>query len=212
MNKKVLVNKLVNWWDKNQRKFPWRELDKENPWIVLGTAILLWKTKAENVAKVYGEFFFRFPNEKNFLMSSEVQVKSLIKSTGLYNRKYLMLKKLAGLLDSNSLDYQGLSNFGQYVRNLGKLVLYDEDIIPIDAPVLRFLNRLFGFKVRNIRKLTSSEKSFLKELVRMLPSNREKKILYWALVDFADLVCLPKNPRCRECPFKKGCNFYKEFD
>jgi len=210
MNKRKIVTKLLDWWDRNRRYFPWRELEGKNPWIVLGTAILLWKTRAENVVQVYKKFFLRFPSEKVFLKSSETEVKELIKSTGLYNRKYLMLKKLAFFLNSGSLDSNQLSNFGQYIRNLGRLVLYEEDIVPIDAPVLRFLNRLCGFNVRNIRKLTPEEKQFLKDLVRKLPSNRKKKSLYWALVDFADLVCLPRNPRCEDCPFKTDCNFKRE--
>ncbi len=210
MNKEVVIKKLLDWWDKNQRKFPWRELDEASPWIVLGTAILLWKTKAENVAKVHEVFFHKFPNEKSFLTSPEVQVKNLLKATGLYNRKFLMFKKLAHLLNSSSFNQETLSNFGQYIRNLGRLVLYDENIIPVDAPVSRLLSRLFDFKVKNIRRLSPYEETFLGKLIRNLPPHRKKKVLYWALVDFADLICLPKKPLCAECPLKEECNFYKK--
>ena len=210
MNEKKLITKLLNWWNENQRKFPWRDLKEENPWIVLGTATLLWKTKAEAVAKIYNDFFSKFPNEKTFLQSPEERIKNLIKPTGLYNRKYLMLKKLAILLDTGSFNFQDLSGFGQYIRNLGRLVLYGEDIVPIDAPVLRLLNRLCSFKIKNIRELTPSERKFLASLVRALPPTVPKKNLYWALVDLADLICLPKKPHCERCPFKVECNFHKE--
>jgi len=72
---------LFNWWDENQRNFPWRCLEEKDPWVVLGTAILLWKTRAESVARVYKKFFSRFPDEKTFLESSEADVKDLIKPT-----------------------------------------------------------------------------------------------------------------------------------
>jgi len=203
---KNFARKILDWWYTGGRCFPWRYdlLISPDPWKVCSTAILLGKTKAENVSKIYLDFFNNFPEASVFLKANENSVKYLIKPTGLYNRKYNSLKKLAFFLTTKTFSCSDLFPLGQYTINSARMFLCKEKIIPIDAPILRILNRCFKFNVKNIGKLSDKEELFLRKII-----NKENPILlYWALVDLSDTICI-KLPKCEICPIRNYCLYVK---
>jgi len=201
----LFSRRLLEWWFFHGKCFPWRYdiLLKKDPWKVMSIGVLLWKTRAENVAKIYIEFFRKYPSCREYLFSDRVELLHLLKKTGLQNRKKHLLDKIATFLCGEDFSCSALKRLklGQYILNNTEMILCDEKIIPIDSPVLRVLERALGFKVKNVRKISVQEKEFLQVLLK----DESPVLVYWALVDFANLICLPHKPDCSHCFFENEC-------
>ena len=52
--KEKISNTILRWWHKHRREFPWRH--EKDPYRILITLILLRKTTARQVAKIYDKF------------------------------------------------------------------------------------------------------------------------------------------------------------
>jgi len=50
-----IVRRLLEWFDDNGRKFPWRVV--KDPYVILVTEFLLQRTRAETVEKAYYRLF-----------------------------------------------------------------------------------------------------------------------------------------------------------
>jgi A/G-specific adenine glycosylase len=40
----------------------------------------------------------------------------------------------------------------------------------------------------------------------LVESAEDYRVINWAFLDLGALVCKPRNPRCGECPLRRGCS------
>ena len=67
----------------------------------------------------------------------------------------------------------------------------------------RVLERFFGPRqMADIRY-----DPFLQHLSRAVLSDGDPRIMNWAILDLAALVCKPRNPDCPRCPLKARCRY-----
>ena len=90
---------------------------------------------------------------------------------------------------------------GQYVASAVLLFCHERPEPLIDSNMARVLERYFGSrKLADIRY-----DPYLQRLARDVVGSDHPTLINWAILDFAALVCTPRNPRCQKCPLNRGC-------
>lgn len=208
MNKKVkVVNELLRWYDTNGRQFLWRSKGI-SIYKLLACEIFLWRTQASRVSQFIELFFKKYPSPKCI---EQVPLKELaedIKKLGLSNRRAKKLKNTFSKYGTTRLpksekEFRKIFKLGQYTARSVLAIRYNKNAFPVDQNIRRFFERVFNYKIENIRNISKSDNVFLKKFFR---SCNEKII--WAVIDFASLVCKNRYPSCSECILKKFCHHY----
>ena len=203
--KEFFLEELLKWYDENKRDFPWRE--KCEPYDILVAEIMLQKTQALSVQKVYETFLMKFPNLKSLYIASQEELETELMDLGLYKRRARDLKRIAEALhDKNKVpkvkkELFDLPGIGNYMANAILCFAFGEKIPIVDANVGRIISRFFNFEVKSAPSRDKKLFAFLSELI---PENARD--FNFALLDFGALVCKAQNPACGECPVKSECS------
>jgi len=136
---------------------------------------------------------------------SNNELMNLLYPCGFYKRKAAQLQKIAEIIISkhqgvtpNSLDaLLELPGVGRKVANLVITEVFDEDGICVDIHVHRIANRWSWVKTKN------ADETELR-LRGILPLKYWKTINQY-LVLFGQNICLPRNPKCRDCFLNNKC-------
>jgi A/G-specific adenine glycosylase len=200
------ISLLVDWYENNGDNFVWR--DKHYPlYRLIITEFFLWRTKASKVKSFIDEFFSKYPTSKEILFVSIDELKEDIRPLGLYNRRAHLIKSFFKVYNKINipLDEEKFRNefkIGQYISRYILTIYYDMNLFPVDANIQRILERLFEYKISNIREISKEDEEFLTQLLKI----REKKKVIWSFLDFGRKICDAHKKNCEKCLFKQTCN------
>jgi len=125
MNKNInyFQKNLINWYDKEGRKFSWRKKSASSYKKILAE-VLLQRTRAETVASFLPAFIKKYPSWEKLSSASIDELGEFLKPIGLWKRRSSSLSKLAlemkkrnGRFPSNRDGIESLPNVGQYIAN-----------------------------------------------------------------------------------------------
>jgi A/G-specific adenine glycosylase len=203
-------NHILKWYFNNGRVFPWREAGVSEYRLVL-TEILLQRTKAENVAKFYELFFDRFPDWQSLGSTTLEEIGNVLRPLGLHQQRAKRLFDLAKYMVSNNeqlpnnrSELDKIPFMGQYIANAVQLLLFDVSKPLLDSSMARVLERYFGPR----RKVDIRYDDYLQELSHEVVRGQNSKIISWAILDFAALICQSRRPKCPTCFLTDNCTFY----
>jgi len=74
-------NKIIRWFNKNGRRYPWRET--KDPFKILIAEMMLQRTKADQVESVYRRFFSKFSSPEDVAVSNMETLNEILFSLGL---------------------------------------------------------------------------------------------------------------------------------
>lgn len=195
---------LFQWWNENGMQFPWRE--SRDPYRLAVTELMLVRTKSPQVARIWHQFFQRYPDIQTLAQASDRDLEEAFSSLGLSWRTKLLgefarqvVSHYGGRLPATVEELRRIPILGEYAAAAVSLQVQGEGAIPVDAGIARFLSRFFGIEVkgelrRNRRILQAAEK--------LNPCFRER---FFALLDLSRLLCIPRNPDCKRCPLREEC-------
>jgi A/G-specific adenine glycosylase len=195
---------LLRWGRENRRPFPWRETD--DPWRILVAELLLQRSRGKTVAKVYEELFRRWPTARDLARARVPTIESMIRPLGLI-RRASTLKELAGeVVRSGGVPptlngLLQLPGVGPYAAGATFVVAFSGRAAVVDGVTARVYRRYFGLAGSN----PASSDRQLWDLVQEATPTRNARHWNWAVLDLASSICLPKVPRCQECPLVQGC-------
>ncbi|MCF8011354.1 MAG: hypothetical protein K9L17_10650 [Clostridiales bacterium] len=211
-DKFFFIDNLLFWGDINFRIFPWR-VKNITVYESLIAELLLRKTTALQVEKVYSSFLEAFPSSEKLLYSPVQDIEKIIKPLGLYQQRVKVLKDISKVLVEKGIpksidEIKALPHVGIYIPNAVSCFCLGKRVPVIDANVVRIYSRFLGLNgPRDVRR----NKEVKKIAWEMLPCKNYIKYNY-ALLDFGALVCKGRGrPKCKECPVESSCNFRKEF-
>lgn len=201
---------LLIWYNQNGRKFPWRKKNLSNYQKVI-SEVLLQRTKAETVSKFYPQFVEKYPSWKSLAGAKRNDIEQYLKPIGLYKQRSERLLNLAkemakrnGRFPKDREQLESIPFVGQYIANAILLLIHNEPQPLLDINMARLLERFFEpRKLADIR-----DDPFLQELARVVVQHEESKIINWAIIDFAALIC-KKKPLCDECTLKDYCTYFQ---
>jgi A/G-specific adenine glycosylase len=168
--------------------------------------VLLQRTRATSVQRVYEEFRRTFPTAEHLSQASEAALEHVVGSLGLRWRTQ-SLKALAdeivargGDIPDNVVDLRSLPGVGEYVTSAYLSLHLNKRAVIVDANVVRWIGRLIGHPV----DAETRRKKWLTDVADMLTPRRNVREYNYAVLDLTMKLCGSK-PRCVECPVVRFC-------
>ncbi|MCS7111519.1 MAG: A/G-specific adenine glycosylase [Ignisphaera sp.] len=204
--------RVAEWYSTHgAHSLPWRSTS--NPWHILVAGVLLRNTRVEQVAKVYQRFLERFPDPRTLASASVDEIRGVIRSLGMQNRRATELKKLAeiiaerfrGSVPCNQKLLVELPGVGDYIASEVLLAGCGQPKPIVDRNVVRLLSRVFmgvdppGPSARDVWRIAES----------LTPRRSEDaRVFSYGVLDLARAVCRVRKPLCVRCPVNTVCSYY----
>jgi len=204
-----LRRRVLGWFRKHGRDFPWRET--EDPYPVLVAELLLQRTRADLVEPIYDRFLAAYPSPHALAKADPADAEELLRPLGFLHRSRRLPALGRALVDSHGgdvprskSDLLALPGVGEYVANAVLTVAFGRRMPLLDPNVIRLLDRVFGRTSTRARPRDDAE---LWEFVAHLLPRRNAREFSLALVDLGAVVCR-RRPRCFECPLRSRCDAF----
>ena len=200
---------LITWYDRHGRQFPWRSATVGLYQQVV-SEILLQRTQASTVSQFFVPFFQSFKNWDDIDAVPIAQLEEVLRPIGLWRRRAAALKALArvmveraGGFPASRDELESLPAVGQYVASSVLLFAHKRAEPLLDGNMARVIERVF--EPRRIVDIRYDSR--LQALARIMVRSSDPARLNWALLDVAATNCLPRVPRCEQCPLMRRCNY-----
>jgi len=210
--RRTLIEPLLLWFRQTGRDLPWRRTyDPYHVWI---SEIMLQQTQMDRGVVYFQRWIDRFPSVQAVAAADLQEILKYWEGLGYYARARNLHKaareiveKYGGIVPCNSQQLLALPGIGPYTAAAIASVAGNEDVATVDANVMRVYARLFDLPLP--LQETETKKRIAAMARDLLPSGRAR-LYNQALMDLGGLVCLPKNPRCEDCPLAFHCRARQE--
>lgn len=198
---------LLDWYAHNGRALPWRR-PETSTFEKICVEVLLQRTRAESVARVYDAFFSRFKDWPDIAEASIEELEHQFKPIGLWQRRARSVKGLAcyaaerdGVFPDDPAAFSDVPGAGQYVANAILLFQHGQHRPLLDVNMARVLERF----LRPRRLVDIRYDPWLQAAAHWLVRGDHPERVNWAVLDLASAVCLPRSPRCAACQLDRWC-------
>ena len=216
MKDQIITKKILNWYDLNKRKLPWRKnvSQSKKHYYTLVSEFMLQQTQVVTVIPYFNRFINKIPNLKKLSKMPDRELIKLWEGLGYYSRvrnlkktAKIIISKYHGEIPNNYEDLISLPGIGNYTANAILAIAFNKSYIPLDGNIERVLKRyLYLKKDKEIQKDNLLEKKSIFGI-----SSRASDYAQ-ALMELGAMICKPKNPECSKCPISKNCKSYKKKD
>ena len=198
---------IIRWFSSYGRQFDWRK--NADPFNVLIAEMLLRRTTASAVARVYGRFVTRFGTPAAIASARESELMKLLKSLGLQTVRaqqilrtgVILVEEFNGTVPKGMDALLSLPGLGRYGASAVMNFAFGVHIPVVDGNVIHLMNRVFGLGFRG--PLDESAWRFMADF----GGRNQEKQLYWGIIDMVAALCLRRNPRCTSCPLLRYCKY-----
>jgi A/G-specific adenine glycosylase len=204
----VLRERLLAWYDVEARDLPWRRTD--DPYAILVSEVMLQQTRVETVLSYYARFLERFPTIGDLAKASIDDVLKAWEGLGYYRRAHnlhraarIVARDRGGRIPATVEELRGLPAIGPYTAAAIASIAFGLDEPVLDGNVVRVLSRLDCIEGDPARAATRKK---LRQTAELLLPRSEASRFNQALMDLGARVCLPRSPRCHDCPVAGQCN------
>lgn len=200
---------LLNWFDAHRRDLPWRTRSGElspgfyKVWI---SEIMLQQTRVEAVVPYYEKFLRAFPEVQTLARAQEPKVLAHWSGLGYYSRAR-NLHRAAKQISATGVpetyeDLRALPGVGPYTAAAIASIALNLPHAAIDGNVIRVVSRL----TNDSGEITSTatRRRIDAEAARILDPRRPGDFNQ-AMMELGATVCVPRTPRCPECPVARFC-------
>jgi len=194
--------RLLAAYDTGKRDLPWRgETDPYRIWV---SEIMLQQTRVDTVVPYYRAWMGRFPDIDALADADEEEVLRAWQGLGYYGRARrlhegarVLRERFGGVLPRRSEELRKLPGIGDYTAGAVASIAFGEVVPAVDGNVRRVLSRLFD--------LTAPTPKDLWALADGLVDRARPGDFNQALMELGALTCLPRTPRCGDCPLGDEC-------
>ena len=198
---------LSQWYAINKRDLPWRST--VNPYHIWLSEIILQQTRVKQGLPYYLKFIDTFPVVADLANADEDLVLKLWQGLGYYSRARnlqfsakLILSEFGGNFPDNHADILKLKGVGPYTAAAISSFSFGLPFAVLDGNVIRVLSRVFG--IQTPFDTTAGKKQFQK-LAQELLDKKNPAEYNQAIMEFGALQCVPKSPKCNDCPIVNDC-------
>ena len=198
---------LSQWYAINKRDLPWRST--VNPYYIWLSEIILQQTRVDQGLPYYLKFIDAFPAVEDLANADEDLVLKLWQGLGYYSRARnlqfsakLILSEFGGNFPDNHADILKLKGVGPYTAAAISSFSFGLPFAVLDGNVIRVLSRVFG--IQTPFDTTAGKKQFQK-LAQELLDKKNPAEYNQAIMEFGALQCVPKSPKCNDCPIVNDC-------
>ncbi|WP_457743736.1 A/G-specific adenine glycosylase [Sulfurimonas sp.] len=191
---------LLSWYaNVGRHDLPWR--NTQDIYHIYLSEIMLQQTQVNRVRdEYYPKFLKRFPTMFSLANAQLDEVFSLWSGLGYYSRARNLHKTATIVKDALPLtqkELMKLPGIGKYTASAICSFGYKQNISVVDTNIARVLKRYFALINPKDKEVWEYATAFINAV--------DTRAHNFALMDLGSLVCLPKNPKCSECPLSKRC-------
>jgi A/G-specific adenine glycosylase len=202
------VESLYRWYRSNGRSLPWRET--RDPYAIWISEIMLQQTRVDTVLPYFQRFMARFPDVAALAASDPDEVLKLWEGLGYYARARNLRRGAVRIADEHrgrfpeTLDaVAALPGIGRSTAGAILSAAFGQALPVLDGNVRRILLRLDNLAEDPRRAETQARLwARAQRLVEVAPDPFEHN---QAMMELGALLCLPRQPRCGECPVAAEC-------
>lgn len=203
---------LLDWFDLNHRKFPWREVNTKSldPYKVWLSEIMLQQTTTNAVIPYFENFVIKWPTVKDLASSQLDTVLHAWQGLGYYARARnlhkcakIVAKDFRGNFPTTEEELIKLPGVGPYTAAAIAAIAFNKFATAVDGNVERVIARLYCVG----GELSKIKNKIKKLAVQLTPSERCGDYAQ-AVMDLGATVCTPRNPSCIKCPWNVFCKAY----
>ncbi len=200
---RAIIEKLVpRYWDEH--------LYFNDPFRVLISTIISQRTRDEQTYEASEKLFKKYDTPEKMVKAGEEKVAELIKNAGFYRQKAkrivevsrILLEKYGGKVPSSEEELLSLPGVGRKTAGCVLAYGFNKDALPVDTHVHRISNRI------GIVSTVTPEQTE-KELKKLVPKEWWRKVNL-TMVRFGQSICKPLKPKCKECPIRDVCDWWKK--
>ncbi len=198
---------LLAWYKENARDLPWRETS--DPYAIWVSEVMLQQTRVETVIPYYQRWLAAFPTIRTLAEADEDQVLKHWEGLGYYRRARnlgaaarILEDRFGGELPAEKEALLSLPGIGPYTAGAILSIAFNIPAPVLDGNLKRVFSRFFNISTPLEDSKTVKELWGIAEI--LLPESTPGDFNQ-ALMELGALVCLPRNPRCTECPLAADC-------
>jgi A/G-specific adenine glycosylase len=205
---RVALN-LTAWFGQSARDLPWRRT--RDPYAIWISEIMLQQTQVKTVIPYYERWMRTLPTIGAFAAARAEKALKLWEGLGYYTRvanaqsaARLIMTRHAGRFPARFDEILALPGIGRYTAGAISSIAFNQPAPILDGNVIRVLTRLCAIGGDPRDKKVSASLWDLAERLVSVPKI-EPATLNQALMELGALICLPRQPRCTECPVRQHC-------
>jgi A/G-specific adenine glycosylase len=203
--------KLLSWYELNQRDLPWRK--QHSPYAIWVSEIMLQQTRVETVIPYFQRWMQRFPDVEALAQSSLQEVLSIWEGLGYYSRArnlhkaaQIIVNQYGGRLPDEARALRSLPGIGDYTAGAIASIAFGRDAPALDGNIRRVLARLDNMS--EPARSPAGERRLWELAARLLPAGKAGDFNQ-ALMDLGATLCTPQAPDCQRCPLSIDCAAYQ---
>ena len=200
-------HRLHRWFRLHGRDLPWRRT--RDPYAILVSEFMLQQTQVATVIPYYQRWLERFPDFAALARAKESDLLHAWQGLGYYARarnlhaaSRFVWENFNGKLPADTAKIAQLPGVGRYTAGAIASFAFDQSEPIVEANIGRVLARLTNLQIPID---TAAGRAWLwRVAAALLPENGAREHNS-ALIDLGAMVCLPRQPRCGECPVRRFC-------
>ena len=203
------IEGIVGWYEVHGTRYPWTPGGRGAPdaygvWV---SEVMLQQTTTAAAAPRYRRWMERYPTIESLADSSEEDVLREWEGLGYYSRARNLFsaagevrRVYGGRLPEEPEGLRGLPGVGEYIAAAVASIAFDYPAAAVEANGRRIAQRLAASEEWN-RGLEGAFRGAVEAvMMRIRPGTVNA-----AVMQFGQRICLPRSPRCGECPVARGC-------
>jgi A/G-specific adenine glycosylase len=215
----ALQTALGRWYGERARDLPWRATRRSRrpqapePYHVLVSETMLQQTRVATVVPYFERFVRELPTVHALAEATEERVLALWSGLGYYRRARLLhaaaqqvAREHGGHIPDDPEALAGLAGVGRYTAGAVASIAFGRPVPLVDGNVARVLARLFAVE-QDVK--AGRGRALMWDIAERLVARRVPGVAPgdWnqALMELGATVCVPRAPRCDECPVRRFC-------
>jgi len=170
---------------------------------------MLQQTQVATATPYYRQFLRRFPSIRRLARAPRDRVLAAWAGLGYYRRARLLheaaglvVREHGGRVPADPAAFAELPGVGRYTAGAVQSIAFGTPLPVLDGNVARVFSRLFALPL-SVR--TPADARVLWALAGALVPMHQPGEWNQALMELGATVCLPRGPRCGECPLSRTC-------
>lgn len=204
--------KLLFWYDENHRDLPWRrECDPYRIWL---SEVMLQQTRVEAATPYYHRFLAAYPDLSTLAAAGQDEVLKLWEGLGYYSRARNFLQAVrevqetySGCVPQEPELFGALPGVGTYTKAAVCSIAFGKPLAVVDGNVKRVFCRLFAIMTDSAKTVVQKQ---IQSLAQAILDTDRPGDFNQAVMELGALICIPRSPRCGQCPVVEYCRAQQE--
>ena len=200
---------ILTWFDISKRDLPFRK--NKDPYNIWVSEIMLQQTKVKTVIPYYNNCIKKFPDIESVANTSESDLLKAWEGLGYYARcrnfheaAKIVCKKYNSIIPSSWDAFRGLPGVGEYTAGAVLSIAFNKPFIALDGNVKRVMARITGR-----RKLSKNNTNLIISILNKWLDHNRPGDFNEAMMELGSCICIPRAPKCFDCPVKFFCRAFK---